>query len=114
MEPDAVMDMAYVLGREVGDKFIFAPSGIHWIDVLQVGVSKATGVAELLAIHDIDPADVLAFGDSMNDYDLMRFVGTSCAVDNARPAIKQIATKVIGSNAQHAVQEEMRRIAEEA
>ncbi len=113
-QPDAIMDMAYLLSREVGEKFIFAPSGQHYIDVLQKGVSKVTGVGELLSMYGIGLDEVLAFGDSMNDYELMREAGMSCAVSNARPAIKQIASKVIGSNVEHAVQREMLRIAQEA
>lgn len=36
--------------------------------------------------------------------------GISMAMGNARPAIKQIATKVIGTNAEHAVQRELLRM----
>jgi Cof subfamily protein (haloacid dehalogenase superfamily) len=111
-DSSAVMDMTYILTRELGDRFVFAPSGSWWIDVLQVGVNKATGLRELLDLHGIDPSEVLAFGDSMNDYDMLRSAGESCAVANARPAIRQIATRTIGTNAEHAVQKEMRRIAE--
>ena len=39
---EGVMDMAYALTRELGDDFVFAPSGSKWIDVMQRGVSKAT------------------------------------------------------------------------
>ncbi len=33
--PAYTMDMAYVLQRELGDWFVFAPSGSKWIDVMQ-------------------------------------------------------------------------------
>lgn len=36
-----VMDNAYVLQRELGGLFSFAPSGNAWIDAMQPGVSKA-------------------------------------------------------------------------
>ena len=39
-----VMGNAYVLTQELGDDFVFAPSGSSWIDCMQPGVSKATGV----------------------------------------------------------------------
>ena len=111
---DYVMDMAYVLERELGDKFVFAPSGRRWIDAMQVGVSKATGILQVMAHHGVEPADVMAFGDAMNDYEILRMVGHSRAMGNGRYAVKQIAKRVIGTNAEHAVQAEMRRVLEEA
>lgn len=107
---DAVMDMAYALGRELGDDFVFAPSGSRWIDAMQRGVNKATGIRQVMRMRGIEPEDVMAFGDSMNDYEILRMVGESCAMGNARSAIKQIAKRVIGTNVEHAVQEEMRKV----
>lgn len=105
---DAVMDMAYALSRELDGDFVFAPSGHKWIDVMQRGVSKATGIEQVLAARNVRPEDVMAFGDSMNDYEILRMVGTSVAMGNARSAIKQISTKVIGTNAEHSVQRELK------
>lgn len=104
---DAVMDMAYILERELGEDFVFAPSGRKWIDIMQRGVSKATGISQVMAAHNVKPAEVMAFGDAMNDYEILRMVGTSIAMGNGRSAIKQISTKVIGTNAERAVQREI-------
>ena len=97
-----VMDMSYALARELGEDFVFAPSGRKWIDVMQRGVSKATGIREMMA-----------FGDSMNDYEILRMVGMPIAMENGRSAIKQIARKVIGPNIEHSVQKDLRRMLEE-
>lgn len=107
-----VMDYAYALSRELGDEFVFAPSGTYWVDVLQRGVSKASGIEQVMASHGIARDEVMAFGDSMNDYEIIRFVGTGCAMENARPALKAVANRVIGCNRDHAVQREMRALLE--
>lgn len=109
---EGVMDMAYALTRELGDDFVFAPSGKRWIDVMQRGVNKATGIGQVLAAHGIDPSGTMAFGDSMNDYEILRMVGMGVAMGNARPAIKQIAGRVIGPNVEHSVQKEIRALLE--
>ena len=101
-----------ILSRELGDDFVFAPSGRRWIDVMQRGVTKATGVRQVLAAHGIAADEMVAFGDSMNDYEILRMAGVSVAMRNARPAIKQIASRVIGTNAENAVQRELRRLLE--
>lgn len=111
-EDGHVMDYAYALSRELGDEFLFAPSGTHWIDALQRGVNKATGIEQVMAHHGITRDEVMAFGDSMNDYEIIRFVGTGCAMANGRPALKAVANRVIGYNYDHAVQGEMRKLLE--
>ena len=109
---DYVMDMAYVLERELGDKFVFAPSGQHWIDAMQVGVSKASGIRQVMDHYGVRPDEVMAFGDAMNDYEILRMVGESCAMGNGRYAVKQVAKRVIGTNVEQAVQAEMRKVLE--
>lgn len=107
-----VMDNAYVLQRELGDLFSFAPSGNAWIDAMQPGVSKASGIAQLAEHYGIGRDEVMAFGDSMNDYEIIRFVGTGCAMENARPALKAVADRIVGCNRDHAVQQELRHVLE--
>ena len=107
-----VMDNAYVLQRELGGLFTFAPSGSSYIDAMQPGISKASGIAQVMEYHVIDASEVMAFGDAMNDYEIIRFVGTGCAMANGRPALRAVADRVIGSNVEHAVQSEMRRVLE--
>ena len=55
---------------------------------------------------------MMAFGDSMNDYEILRMVGAAFAMENGRSAIKQIADRVIGTNAEHSVQREIRALLE--
>ena len=107
-----VMDNAYVLQRELGGLFTFAPSGSSYIDAMQPGISKASGIAQVMEYHGIDASEGRAFGDAMNDYEIIRFVGTGCAMANGRPALRAVADRVIGSNIEHAVQSEMRRVLE--
>ena len=108
--PAYTMDMAYVLQRELGDWFVFAPSGSKWIDVMQMGVSKASGIQQIMEHLGVDASEVMAFGDAMNDYEILRLVGHPIAMGNGLYAAKQIAERVIGTNAEQAVQAEMRRV----
>ena len=112
-DPSQIMDMAYVLERELSDWFTFLPSGSRWIDVAPRHVSKATGLAQLLRYRGLEPDEVLAFGDSMNDYAMLRYVGHPYVMDNARYAVKQIAQRVVGTNREHGVQRVMRELLDE-
>ena len=48
----------------------------------------------------------------MNDYAMLRYAGTAVVMENARYALKQIASHVIGSNTTQAVQAEMKKMLE--
>lgn len=112
-QPDYIMDMAYILERELSDVFCFLPSGSCWIDVTPRNVSKATGLEQVLRYYGIDPEDALAFGDSMNDYAMLRYVGHPYVMENATYGVRQIAEKVIGTNRQHSMQHALRDILDE-
>ena len=111
-DPAKMWDMAYALGRDLSDAFVFAPSGTKWIDVMQVGVNKWTGIRQVMDAHGVSADEVMAFGDSMNDYEILRMVGHSRAMGNARYAIKHICEKTVGTNEEHGVQQEMRNLLE--
>ena len=55
----------------------------------------------------------MAFGDAMNDYEILRFVGHPRVMANGLYGVKQIVRNTIGSNVEHAVQKEMRKLLEE-
>lgn len=108
--PELITEMACVLERELGDLFAFLPSGSRWIDVTPARVSKATGLAQVMRYYGIERDETLAFGDSMNDYQMLRFVGHPVVVGNARYPLRQIAERVIGRNDEHAVQAALREL----
>ena len=110
--PDQLMDMAYVLERELSEWFTFLPSGSRWIDVVPRHVNKATGLEEVMRYWGFVRAEVVAIGDSMNDYAMLRYVGHPYVMENARYAVRQIGQRVIGRNSDHAVQRVMREILE--
>ena len=110
--PEYTPDMTIALTRELGDRLSFMPSGSSWIDVSPHGVSKASGIKQVLRYYGIKPDDVVHFGDSMNDYDILRFVGYPYVMENGSYAVKQIARRIVGTNVEHAVQKTMREILE--
>ena len=107
------MDMAMILEREMGDRLSFMPSGETWIDVVPRGVNKATGLEQIRRYYGISRDEIAVFGDSMNDYAMLRYAGTAYVMSNARYALKTIASKVIAPNTEQGVQKEMRRILDE-
>ena len=91
--------------------FIHAtPSGFTSIDIIPAGISKATGLEALAKYLGLAAEDVIAFGDQLNDLEMMRYAGTSIAVENAVPEIKAVADYVIGNNNDSSVLVEMEKL----
>ncbi|MRX71656.1 Cof-type HAD-IIB family hydrolase [Bacillus lacus] len=60
-------------------------------DILPYGGSKAEGIKKLLERLGREKEDIYAFGDGLNDLEMIRFAGHGVAMGNAVPALKEIA-----------------------
>ncbi len=105
-------DIVYALGVELGDIWTFAWTGDRGIDYMPRHVSKANGIKKVMRHYLFTPDEVMAYGDSMNDYDILRYVGHPVAMGNALYGVKQVAERVIETNVEHGVQRDMRRLLE--
>jgi Cof subfamily protein (haloacid dehalogenase superfamily) len=63
------------------------PVGPGLLELSAAGVSKASALARLCAQHDIDAADVVAFGDMLNDLPMLAWAGRPYAMANAHPDV---------------------------
>ena len=63
----------------------------YWVDITAPNVSKGSAVKKVQQIWNIKPEECAAFGDFMNDYDMLKSVEYSFAMANAYPEIKKIA-----------------------
>ncbi|ATC61403.1 MAG: Cof-type HAD-IIB family hydrolase [Lactococcus raffinolactis] len=82
------------------------------IDILVPGVTKASALADLGNLWDIQPEEMAAFGDGGNDLEMLQFVGHGYAMSNAIPSIKAIADHVIGNNDEDSVLTQIEKILE--
>ncbi len=72
--------------------------GHFGIDLIIPGINKAHGIQFLLEAWNAPEGEVMAFGDSGNDYEMLKMANYSFAMDNAKPAIKEVADYTIASN----------------
>ena len=110
-----VLKMSMVVGeersesvlQEINDLFDgrvrAVSSGYGCIDILQDGIHKAWGLEELLKRWNLKPEQIMAFGDSENDIEMLELAGISYAMENAEEAVKRVATKVAPANSQAGV-----------
>ena len=66
----------------------------HYEEVVPKGCSKADGIRRVLEHLNLSREQSIGFGDSMNDYDMILYVGIGVAMGNADDRIKAIADRV--------------------
>ncbi|WP_027408293.1 Cof-type HAD-IIB family hydrolase [Anoxybacteroides tepidamans] len=66
-------------------------------DVLPFGGSKAEGIRKLMERIGAAKEDVYAFGDGLNDLEMLQFAGTGVAMGNAKEEVKEVADFVTKS-----------------
>ena len=110
-----VLKMSLVVGEERSDSVLeeinqlfngyvqAVSSGYGCIDILQAGIHKAWGLQELLKRWDIKAEEIMAFGDSENDVEMLQLAGISYAMENADDKAKAVATNFAPSNSQAGV-----------
>lgn len=73
-------------------------SWIDRVDVANNGNSKGGRLMDLLKLWNIDPQQVISFGDNHNDTSMITAVGMGVAMGNAEEDVKQQAKRVTLSN----------------
>jgi Cof subfamily protein (haloacid dehalogenase superfamily) len=93
-------DMAAALAKHIGlEGDITYSTNNGLIEIVPLGISKATGVEELAHPLGITAEAVVAFGDMPNDVPLLQWAGHGVAMGNAHPDAVAAADEVAASNA---------------
>ena len=78
-------------------------SGYDWMDVSAPQANKGRAFEALLRYFGADAAESVAFGDHMNDYEMLCAAGRAYVTANAFPALKAKIGEEIGSNRENSV-----------
>jgi Cof subfamily protein (haloacid dehalogenase superfamily) len=92
-------DMATALAEHIGrqgDITYSTNNGL--IEVVPLGISKATGVEQLTRPQGITADEVVAFGDMPNDVPMLAWAGLGVAMGNAHPEAVAAADEVTETN----------------
>ncbi len=75
-----------------------ALTGNGCFELTEEGVNKSYGIKKLSEYLKIDKSEIIAFGDSENDLEMIKYVGCGVAMENATSHIKSISDRVTASN----------------
>jgi Cof subfamily protein (haloacid dehalogenase superfamily) len=83
----------------VGDSAVTTwSSSFALVEISAAGVTKASTLETLAAEMGFGAADVVAFGDMPNDLPMLEWAGTSYAMANAHPSVRDLADHLAPSN----------------
>ncbi len=85
-------------------------SGYDWLDVCVEGANKGKAMLALLESLKIDRAESAAFGDHMNDLEMLEASGKAFVTANAYPPLKARIGEVIESNAEFGVIKKLKEL----
>ena len=80
-----------------------AVSGQVWLDIMSPDGNKGAGLRQLADATGVAVADTAAFGDFLNDYELLEAAGYAVAMENAHPRLKEIADRIAPPNTEYGV-----------
>lgn len=84
--------------RIVSQNLSVPAAGVEVMEVFDPAVNKWEGVMHVAHRHQIAPEQIIAIGDDVNDIPMIRNAGLGVAMGNAKPEVKAVAKRIIGSN----------------
>lgn len=85
-------------------------SAESWVDVINVNVNKGSAIKIIQDLYGINKEECAAFGDYMNDYELLQSCGESYAMENAHEELKKYAKYIAPSNDDEGVVQVLKKI----
>ncbi|MFG2172293.1 HAD family hydrolase [Streptomyces niveus] len=90
--------LAKVARETVGSMVAVVMAGPGVVEILPLGLSKATGLSLAARRLGVTAADTIAFGDMPNDIPMFGWARHGVAMANAHEALKAVADEVTASN----------------
>ncbi|NOZ21088.1 MAG: HAD family hydrolase [Planctomycetes bacterium] len=101
--PGECSHMAIEIQRAFGDRLNVTQSEGRHVELNHPSATKASAIGFLADELGAEREEILAFGDGINDTDMLQYAGLGLAVSNAWDEAKRAADRVIGSNEDNAV-----------
>ncbi len=92
--PEAALELASQINHYFGETVV-AYANNFVVDVVNKGISKASGLDFVCAYTDVDEDDTFAIGDSYNDIPMLESVENSACVAAAPAEVQDAASRVV-------------------
>lgn len=104
-EPHEIQEIQRIINKEFPGDIFTATSKSNYLELTHPSVNKGHALALLAEKLNIRQDEVMAIGDSNNDYPMIEYAGFGVAMGNASERVKSIAQAVTAHNNAHGVAE---------
>lgn len=111
---DDLKPIENIVNEKFGDTVSMTYSSVACLDIMSKGVCKGRALARLLEQRDCQLSDCIAFGDGLNDKEMLESVGKGCLMQNADERLVELLPNLerIGSHNDLAVTHYLRELFE--
>lgn len=89
--------------KQLNDTYKVSLSGHQWVDIMNPTVNKGEAMRLIQKKYDISYDETMAFGDYLNDYEMMQTCYYNYAMENAHDELKSICNFRAPSNDENGV-----------
>lgn len=99
-----------VLAPRYGKSYSVAVSGPNWVDIMPQHINKGQAMAKISQLFHIDADEMVAFGDTFNDAEMLQYVKYGYLVANANPGMAPYAHYHTASNDDYGVVQVIKQV----
>lgn len=109
---ELLLTLEQQINQRFGDKVNASFSLRNCLEIMAGGVSKGEALEKVAHLLHKDVKQAIAFGDGMNDKEMLQLAGKGCIMENAHQMLKTLLPhmEVIGSNVDDAVPHYLRKL----
>ena len=109
---EELLPLEQAINARWGDRVNVSFSTLTCLEVMAGGVSKGHALEAVAKRMGFELKDCIAFGDGMNDAEMLSMAGKGCIMQNAHQRLKDLhpELEVIGTNADNAVPKYLRKL----
>ncbi|HZZ44450.1 MAG TPA: Cof-type HAD-IIB family hydrolase [Tepidisphaeraceae bacterium] len=101
--PATIAKTEHLLTNKFADQVQIISSDDHLLQIMDKNAGKAAALTKVAAHYQIPLTQVMAIGDALNDIGMLSLAGTSVAMHNAHPLVKDCADWIAPTNNHHGV-----------
>ncbi|WP_125762535.1 Cof-type HAD-IIB family hydrolase [Companilactobacillus hulinensis] len=95
---DELDNISSLVHETFDDNYFVVRTGVGFLEVFPKDVNKGNAVKHLAEILKIDLSEVMTMGDRDNDIPMLKIAGKGVAMENAQPAVKEVADYITTDN----------------
>lgn len=104
-----VLEVEYMSRKKIKDGTDDVDIQYYYTEITNQNVNKWTAIEFVLEKLNLEPKDVVAIGDNMNDIEMIKGAALGIVMGNSNPKMKEIADIIVGDNNSEGVLEAMEK-----